>query len=177
MFLLCAADRNQDKLILQQLLVLSFDQSKPTAYLTTWAKSEKNWKNILLEALCLIQAKRILHELGLNYEELEQRYFPSHQYDSINIHRIVKLLYYICEEMTVKECKHLIEHMMKKFPSIRNFMYSDNGEHLEMYLMHWLWEGVIDIGTNEYVNDIFLVFDLWNLQKNIFKIGQHQTSM
>lgn len=146
MFLLCANDRNQYKIILQQLLVLSFDKSKETDLLRTWAKDIADWKNILLEALCLIQAKCIIHKLGLDYSELQQRFLPSNHYTASHIHVIVKVLYYVCEQLTVRQSKKLIDYMQQKYPSVRNFIYSDNGEYLEIYLMNWLWENVIDIG-------------------------------
>lgn len=146
MFLLCANDRNQYKIILQQLLVLSFDNLKETDLLRTWAKDKADWKNFLLEAICLIQAKCVLHKLGLDYLELEQRFLPSNHYTASYIHVIVKMLYYVCEQLTIRQSKKLIDYMQLKYPSIRNFIYSDNGEYLEIYLMNWLWENVIDIG-------------------------------
>lgn len=96
-----------------------------------------------------IQAKCIVRKLGLDYSELEQRFLPSNHYTTSYVHLIVKLLYFVCDELTIKQCKQLIDYMTHKYASIRNFIYSDNGEHLEIYLMHWLWEGVIDIGKTD----------------------------
>lgn len=149
MFLLCADDRSQYKIVLQQLIVLSFDHDKETNLLRVWATGKVHWKNILLEALCLMQAKRIVHRLGLNFTDLEQQYLPKNHYTASYVHVIVKLLYFVCEQLTVAECKSLVECMTKKYASIRNFIYSDDGEHLEIYLMHWLWENVIDIGQSD----------------------------
>lgn len=146
MFLLCANDRNQYKIILQQLLVLSFDNAKETDLLRTWAKDIADWKNILFEALCLIQAKFVIHKLGLDYSELQQRFLPSNHYTASHIHLIVKVLYYVCEQLNIRQSKKLIDYIQQKYPSVRNFIYSDNGEYLEIYLMNWLWENVIDIG-------------------------------
>lgn len=146
LFLLCANDRNQYKIILQQLLVLSFDKSKETDLLRTWAKDTADWKNVLLEAICLIQAKCIVHKLGLDYSELQQRFLPTNLYTASHIHVILKVLYHVCEQLTVRQSKKLIDSMQAKYPSIRNFIYSDNGECLEIYFMNWLWENVIDIG-------------------------------
>lgn len=146
-FLLCANDRNQYKTILQQLLALSLDQTKRTDLLRTWAKDRTDdWKNAILEALCLIQAKYVIHKLGFDFTELSQRFMPANHYINSHIHLIVKLLYFVCEELTVKQCKELIDYVSQKYPSVRNFVYTDNGEHLEIYLMHWLLENVIDIG-------------------------------
>lgn len=149
MFLLCADDRNQYKIILQQLVVLSFDKTKETDLLRTWAKVKSDWKNILLECLCIQKQKCIIRKLGLDYTELEQRFLPSNHYTTSYVHLIVKLLYFVCDELTIKQCKQLVDYMTRKYASIRNFIYSDDGEHLEIYLMHWLWEGVIDIGQTD----------------------------
>lgn len=58
MFLLCADDRNQYKIILQQLVVQSFDKTKETDLLRTWAKVKSDWKNILLECLSITQCNK-----------------------------------------------------------------------------------------------------------------------
>lgn len=160
MFLLCAHDRKQYKVILQQLLVLSFEKTKQTDFLRTWAKETTEWKNILLEALCLIQAKRIIYQLGLEYSELSQRFLPHNHYVASHIHLNVKVLYYVCEQLTIGQSKKLIDYMQHKYASVRNFIYSDNGEHLEIYLMNWLWENVIDIGEtkNKTKYDLIVLF-------------------
>lgn len=151
MFLLSADDRDQYKILLQRLIVLSFDTEKETDLLRTWANGNvHDWKNHLLEALCLMQAKRVIHRLGLDFSELQERYLPDNHYTASHVHVIVKLLYFVCEQLTIKHSKSLIDHMTRKYPSIRNFIYSDGGEHLEIYLMHWLWEDVIDIGQSEH---------------------------
>lgn len=149
LFLLCANDRDQYKVLLQQLLVLSFDKTKKTDFLKTWAKNKNEWKNMLVEALCLIQAKFVIHQLGLDCSELQQRFLPFNHYTTSHINLIVKLLYYVCEQLTIKQSKILIDYMQNKFPSIRNFIYSDNGEYLEIYLLNWLWENVIHIGKTD----------------------------
>lgn len=149
MFLLYADNRSEYKAILQKLLVLSVDQAKQTDLLRPWAKNTAEWKNILLEALCLMQANVIIHKLGLDCTELEQRFLPSNHYTSSYIHLIVKLLYFICEQLTTVQCKKLVNFMTNKYRSVRNILYSDKGEHLEIYLFHWLLEDVIDVGKSE----------------------------
>lgn len=149
LFLLSADDRSKYKNVLQQLIVLTSDKLKETDLLRTWAKDTADWRNVLLETLCLIQAKNVISKLGLNGLELEQRFIPRNHYTTSHIHLNVKLLYYMCEQLTVQQTKSLIDYMQNKYPSVRNFLYSDNGEHLEIYLMNWLWENVIDIGQTK----------------------------
>lgn len=153
MFLLCADNRSQYKIILQQLIVLSFDREKETNLLRTWANEAQHeghkWKNKLLEVLCVMQAKRIIHRLGLDFTDLQQQFLPENHFTASHTHVIVKLLYFLCEQLTIAQCTSLIEHMTQTYSSIRNFIYSDGGQHLEIYLMHWLWENVIDIGPSD----------------------------
>lgn len=152
-FLLYGNDRDQYKRILQQLVALSLEPTKQTDLMRTWAKDKTDWRNTFLEALCLIQAKCAIHKLGLDPTELNQRYLPANRYIKSHIHLIVKLLHYVCEELTVKQSKQLINYMAHKYPSVRNFMYTGDGEYLEIHLIHWLLEGVIDIGqTNNNIH-------------------------
>lgn len=149
MFLLYASDRSQSQIMLQQLVVLAHDTTQQKDFLKIFAKEELNWKPILLEALCIVQAKRVVRKLGLDYSELEQRYLPTNPWHPLNIHQIVRLLYHICEELTVDESRKLISFMTEKYSKLKSFVFNDNGEHLEMYMMHWLSEGVINVGSNE----------------------------
>ncbi|XP_031621355.1 caspase-8 [Contarinia nasturtii] len=150
--LLNAADRNEYRYFLQQLL--SIDKEKPTDLLRTWAKDKIDWKIHILEALCLIQAKYVIHKLGLDYVELCERFLPLNYYTTTHVHLIVKLLYYVCEQLTIRESRKLIDYMQKKYPSVRNVNYSDNGDYIELYFMHWILEkNVIDVGqTNQRSN-------------------------
>lgn len=151
MFLLCAADPTEREFILNELISLSGQPSKHTDYLKMWAKSQTQdkWKHALLESLCLIQAKRIIFELGLNIDELTGRYLPSNLYFSDFIHRTVKQLYKMCEDLTVNECTALVKYMKKEYPNLENFKYSGDGEYLELHLMHWISENVISLGSSD----------------------------
>lgn len=148
MFLLCAAHPKQRKFILNELIILSNQPSKQTDYLKILAESQihDKWKDALLESLCLIQAKRIIFKLGLNIDELTGRYLPSNLHFSDKVHGTVKRLYKMCANMTVTECYALVNYMKKKYPHLENFKYSDNGEYLELHLMHWISENIISLG-------------------------------
>lgn len=144
-FLLYTDDRNQYKQFLDQLI--SIDKEKDTDLLRAWAKNKAEWKHFILEALCLIQAKLAIHKLGLDYSELSERFLPLNYYTTTHVHPIIKLLYYVCEQLTIRESKKLIDYMQQKYPSVRNFNYSDNGDYLEIYFMNWILEkNVIDVG-------------------------------
>lgn len=134
----------------QQLFVASFTQHEPTVFLHSWAseiqKTNSKWRDILLEALCIIQAKAIIRKLGLNYNDLEQRFLPLNPYNTVFVHPIVKLLYFVSEQLTVLESRQLIDRTVSKFKICENFKYTDNGERLEIYFMYWLTEDVLSIG-------------------------------
>lgn len=150
MFLVCGHDKVRTKVVLQQLLVTSFTPNEPTTFLHSWAceikKTNTNWRDILLESLCIIQAKAVIRKLGLNYIDLEQRFLPQNLSNALFIHPIVKLLYLVSEEFTVNESKQLIDRIATKSGNVQNFIYQDNGERLEIYLMYWLTEDLLNIG-------------------------------
>lgn len=150
MFLLCAADPKQHEFVLNELIAQSAQPSKQTDYLKNWAQSQihDTWKHALLESLCLIQAKRLVFELGLDIDELTGRYLPSNLYVSGYIHGTVKRLYKMCEDMTVEECYALINYMKKNYPILENFKYSDDGDYLELHLMHWISANIISLGQH-----------------------------
>lgn len=150
LFLLYAADHICSKVVQQQLYVASFTPNEPTMFLHSWAaeiqKTGDNWRDILLEALCIIQAKAIIGKLGLNYIELEQRFLPLNPNSALFIHPIVKLLYFFSEQLTVTEAKQLIDRITTKYASAQDIHYQDNGERLEIFLMYWLGADVLSIG-------------------------------
>lgn len=153
MFLLYGGDRVQSKVLLQQLIVKSFDPTRKTAFLKSWAINNETvdnhkWRDTLLEALCIIQAKYVIRRLGLDYDDLQQRFLPSNLQSALFIHPIVKLLYHVCERLTIDQARSLIEHMLQKYPSIQDFNYRDGGEYLEIYMMFWILEDVISIGSD-----------------------------
>lgn len=88
----------------------------------------------------------MIRKLGIHWNDLEQRFLSSNPQLSLFIHPIVKLLYSICENLTKDESLKLVEFISKKYPSKIPLDFIHNGELLELYLLHWMWEGIIDIG-------------------------------
>lgn len=151
LFLLIADDNVRAKLLLQQLIVASFSKEKSTAFIQIWAleneKGEIKWRDKLLEGLCIIQAKRVIAKLGLSYYDLEPRFMPRNVNSSLFIHPIVKLLYFVCENLTVNESKSMINDISLNYANVNNFNYSDDGEYLEMYFLYWIWQRVVSVGS------------------------------
>lgn len=158
LFLLCTDDHVRLKVAQQQLYVASITPHEPTTFLHSWAcdiqKTNVKWRDMLLEALCIIQAKAIIQKLGLNYIDLHQRFLPQNSQSALFVHPIVKVLYLVCEELTVAEAKQLIDHIATKYASVQEFNYRDNGERLEIYMMYWLTDDVLRIGRPTKSNQI-----------------------
>lgn len=148
LFLLCGADRIRSKVVIQQIIIASYDKQQKTTFLKTWASENvtTNWKDTLLEALCIIQAKTVIRKLGIDVSDLEERFLPRNPVNALFIHPIIKLLYYVCDKLTINQTNMFIEQIKRKYPSVRDFSYNDNGENLEVYLLYWIWEDVISIG-------------------------------
>lgn len=177
LFLLCAEDHVRSKIVQQQLFVASHTPTEPTTFLHSWAceiqKTNDKWREILLEALCIIQAKAVIKKLGLNYDELEQRFLPRNPYNALFIHHIVKLLYLVSEQLTVTEAKLLIDQITLKYASVRDFKYRDNGARLEVYLMYWLGVDVLSIGRRTTTNQSNMVEPQFDLPSNLDPIVEY----
>lgn len=156
LFLLCTDDRVRLRVVQQQLYVASITPHEPTTLLHSWAcdirKANDKWRDMLLEALCIIQAKAIIQKLGLNYIDLHERFLPLNSQSALFVHPIVKVLYLVCEELTVAEAKRLIDHIAANYASVQEFNYRDNGERLEIYMMYWLTDDVLRIGRRTISN-------------------------
>lgn len=145
-FLICGYDKNYAKVATQQLTIGSFnEQSTATTFLYDWLNKIPNWKDTILEALCIIQAKHILHKLGLNYNELYVNYLPDINETQLFIHPVLKCLYKICEQFLPEQTKNLILYIQKMYP-VANELKFTNYNYLEIYLLHWISESLIDIG-------------------------------
>lgn len=157
MFLLCAEDSVRLKVLLQQLIVASHTKKSSSNFLHLWAieidKLEQNpsvkWQDKSLEALCIIQEKLIITKLGLDFFDLDERFHASKVNSAVFIHPIAKLLYFICDKLTINEAMLLIKRITTDYASTEKFNYTDNGDHLELYLMHWIALDVISIGQND----------------------------
>lgn len=163
LFLLCGHEQIRSKVILQQFITGSFNKSTPTNHLTAWANEHPNeaWRATLLEGLCIIQGKCVIRKMELHWNDLEQQYLSANVQLSLFIHPIIKLLYHVCENLTKDEAVKLIKFITTKYPSKTPLNVNDNGELLELYLLHWMWEGIIDIGDRtSFLSSVETKFNL-----------------
>lgn len=148
-FLLAADNANHARYFLQELIVLSNCPTNNSEILPKFAREcPDNWKNKIAEALCTIQAKQIIRKLGLNAAEMALTYMPHIRDRSIFLHRIVKTLYCaLCEQLSLEQSRLLINHISSMNPDLMELPFkSDGGAYLEVHLLHWICEGVIDVG-------------------------------
>lgn len=95
--------------------------------------------NELSELSCILQ-------LGLDIEDLRIRFLnPANAEINLFIHPVLKALYCICEEMEPSEAKQLIEHVINKDRGRHQINFIDE-KYLEVFLLHWLSELVIEAG-------------------------------
>lgn len=151
LFLLIADDNVRAKFLLQQLIVASFSKDQSTTFLHIWSieneKAEIKWRDKFLEGLCIIQAKRIIAKLGLSYYDLEHRFMPRNVNFALFIHPIVKHLYFVCENLTVTEAQLMVNNISANYSNVADFNYNDDGEYLEIYFLHWIWQEILTIGS------------------------------
>lgn len=145
---------DQSRYFVERLLILLTDTSKSSKsdILKKWRSLDKSdtWRDKLIEALCIIQAKKILSKLNLNENDLTMTYLPHIRDRGLLVHRVVKLLYYVCEQLIVSQAFELIEQVEHEYPRTKldNFPNCD-GKYLELRLLHWIVERVIDVGVEK----------------------------
>lgn len=158
MFLLCADNHVLSDYFQQQLFVASHSPHDETTFLHLWAsnlhETNAEWRDKLIEALCIIQAKAIIRKLGLNHTDLEQRFLPRNV-DTVRlfIHPIIKLLYLLSDQLAVDQANELIAHVAVNPTGLPNCEHCYNGERLEMHLMYWLSNDILSIGDNRNNTD------------------------
>lgn len=85
-------------------------------------------------------------QLGLDIQDLHIRFLnPANAEINLFIHPVLKGLYCICEEMEPIEAKQLIEHVINKDCGRHQINFTDE-KYLEVFLLHWLSELVIEAG-------------------------------
>uniref|UniRef100_A0A1B0G1D4 Caspase family p20 domain-containing protein n=1 Tax=Glossina morsitans morsitans TaxID=37546 RepID=A0A1B0G1D4_GLOMM len=159
-FLLFGQEKTSAEYILQKLIVLSkhppsgcgqATQNGGDIILRLYARSKpNNWREGLVEALTIINAKRVLRKLGFRWEDLHHHYLPQIAELSINIHPMLKALYKICEELTAAQARRLISRIQTD--SRRNgeeYLDFHNPLCLEIFLLDWITRRVIRIGDHQ----------------------------
>lgn len=135
---------------LQKILISSKNISAPTNFLIQWANKEEKWKDILLEALSIAQINHIILKLGLNIEEIQERYVPTNPDLNIFIHPIIRALYCVCDGLEIEDARKLITHMQETRNFESEFIWP---EYIEIHLLDWIQRSILTLGD-------------WSFQRN-----------
>lgn len=159
---------------LQALLISYQSQHFQSTLIQEWVLKRKdipNWRHTLIEVLWTIKAKHVLRKLGLNLDDLHIRFLCSANAEvNLYIHPILKGLYCIvCEQLCSDEAKQLIDYVLRRHRIQVNFT---DEKYLEVFLLHWLSELVIEAGewsTKPSKRNVFcnvgVIFEFLNSNK------------
>lgn len=141
--------------------------TQTTDIILNWIRSQNDshWRRTIIEALWTIKAKRALQmvrtfaslgkecvnvfwgfQLGLDLKDLRIRFLkPTNADVNLYIHPVLKALYCICEQMEPIEAKQLIDHVNNKDCGRHQINFTDE-KYLEVFLLHWISELVVEAG-------------------------------
>ncbi|XP_076646994.1 caspase-8 Dredd [Halictus rubicundus] len=111
---------------------------------------EDNWRNKLLEALCIIQNRQVIRELGILYKDLESLYLPQIKRYSKYINPVAKCLYLLCEELTQEKSVSFLQYVKSDFSEYIESL--KDTDCLELHILYWIQEKYISINLDGKVN-------------------------
>lgn len=106
-------------------------------------KYPQNWKNKLLEAICIIQNLQIIRKLGLSFKDLDLFYLPKNRSFSRYVNLTVKCLYLLCETLSEDKIKLLLQYV--KTDIIEYKVNLKDSDFLELHMLYWMHENYISI--------------------------------
>lgn len=125
-----------------------------------------NWRGHLIEALCIINARQVLRNLGFCWAELRLHYLPHVLELTLHVHPLLKALYNVCEQLTVAQSGRLVLDINDKLARRRI-----SGEHdeplrfydysyLEIFLLDWLTRHHLRLGDIDAIgSDVQLLIE------------------
>ncbi|XP_076766902.1 caspase-8 Dredd [Xylocopa sonorina] len=102
-----------------------------------------NWENKLLEAISVINNRKIIKKLGILFEDLNMLYLPTNRSCSRYLNLTAKCLYLLCEAMTQDKIELLLQYVRSDI-----IKYNDNlgdTDFLELHMLYWMQENYISI--------------------------------
>lgn len=142
--------------------LLKIHQENKTYILTEFInKYPQNWKNKLLEAICIIQNLQIIRKLGLSFNYLNLFYLPKNRLFSRYVNLTAKCLYLLCETLSEDKIKLLLQYV--KTDIIEYNVNLKDSDFLELHMLYWMQENYISINLDGTVK-------LENLLKHLKKI-------
>ncbi|KAG8041514.1 hypothetical protein G9C98_002807 [Cotesia typhae] len=141
-----------------------FDKKEPTFIICDLIENVENWKDKFIEALCIINNKRILSNLGLIVDDLYREYCPlqARIVGKINVGN--KILFKFFESLSEKESEKILK---KIYSDIRLDKRLSDIHLMEIHALYWLSIGFIKITPADG--------DLSNLLKYLKPLGYFDT--
>ncbi|EDX16774.1 dredd [Drosophila simulans] len=140
-FLLYGDDHSDATYILQKLLVMARSDLSQSDLLIKFAKSRpETWRRHLVEALCIIGARKVLRRLGFCWQELRMHYLPHIAGITLHVHPLLKSLYRMCEELSLAQSGRLFLDVGEKVASQQagDPLRFYDPAYLEIFLLDWL---------------------------------------
>jgi hypothetical protein len=138
--------------------------------------NDKNCKKKLCEALAITGNFNILANIfKMNKQEANDRYLPKNIHTHMTVSPSRKCLYLLCEQLTEKECKNIVE-----FYGLNK--HTDNVElysplNLEFYFLHWLANGELSSTNTEKLTCALKSIGKWEDLKEYIQKGNLQNKI
>lgn len=110
--------------------------------------NQRDWQEKLLECFIIIKNYDIIRMMGYTFPEIrgmkERFKFNLHNV-SVYVNRVIKSLYFLCEDLKLAERKKLIAEVNMQSNISRDF--TDENLDLEVYILHWIQNKIISINS------------------------------
>lgn len=126
-------------------LLQKFKDNRSRVFVEFIKRHPENWKEKLLESLCIIQNRHIIRKLGNSFKDLELLYLPKNRLCSRYVNSLAKCLYLLCEALTESNIKYLVESVKNDLTEYQeNFKDTD---FLELHILYWIQQKYISIDS------------------------------
>lgn len=129
-----------------------FEKTKKgnTHIITDYVKQQpENWKDRVLEALCILNNREVIKKLRLPFNDLDLQYFPKITLCSKNINIIGKCLYAVCESLDDVDQKLLLRHVKSEISNYEPLL--DNIDYLELHMLYWMHIEYITVSNGMFI--------------------------
>lgn len=113
-------------------------------------KHPDNWKERVLEALCILNNQEVIRKLNVSFSDLNLQYVPKLMSYSRSINVIAKCLYKLCESLDENEQKLLLNYVKSENCNYDSLL--NNVDYLELHMLYWLQIGYITISKGMFIS-------------------------
>ncbi|XP_071637620.1 caspase-8 isoform X1 [Temnothorax longispinosus] len=113
-------------------------------------KHPENWKEKILEALCILNNQEVIRKLRVSFNDLNLQYVPKLIFYSRSINTVAKCLYRLCESLNENEQKLLLNNVKSENCNYEPLL--DNVDYLELHMLYWIQIGYITISKDKLHN-------------------------